>query len=174
MTSWSITSRRRILLILSACFLCHAATPVQAGEDEAWSARVVWVLDGDSLIVRRDGRKVTIRLEGIDSPEKGQAWADRARTFAREQALGQQVRVRPKERDRHGRTVARVFLDDGRDLGLTLVRSGLAWWYRRYSRDPALKEAEQQARADRVGLWSDPEPVPPWKWKRQQHRRRGE
>ena len=58
------------------------------------------------------------------------------------------------------------------DVNLSLVRMGMCWWYRKYAReqsdvDQVLYEAaEASAREGRVGLWRDPEPVPPWEWRR--------
>jgi endonuclease YncB( thermonuclease family) len=54
----------------------------------------------------------------------------------------------------------------GRLLNEALVRAGYAWWFRRYSADPRLAEVEVQARAAHAVLWSDPDPTPPWDWRR--------
>ncbi len=132
----------------------------------AWSAQVVWVLDGDSLIVKQDDMKTTIRVEGVDAPEKGQPWAGAAKQFAIQRLKGQWVQIRIKEKDHYGRTVAQVFFKDGRSYGKMLVEAGLAWWYRRYSQDPALELAEKKARQAAIGLWSEAKPTPPWVWKR--------
>ena len=70
-------------------------------------------------------------------------------------------------RVRYGRTVAVVILPDGRSLNAELVRAGLAWWYRRYAPDDeTLERLEREAREARRGLWGDPEPIPPWEWRR--------
>jgi len=47
-----------------------------------------------------------------------------------------------------------------------MVRQGMAWVYRQYSRDPALLTIEAEAKADRRGLWQDRHPVPPWEWRK--------
>lgn len=64
--------------------------------------------------------------------------------------------------DKYGRTVADVILPDGRVLNRELVSAGLAWWYRRYSQDKSLRQLEEQARSAKRGLWADPNPIPPW------------
>ena len=70
------------------------------------------------------------------------------------------------DRDRYGRTVGEVLLPDGRSLNRELVRAGLAWWYRRYAPDDqTLEQLEREARAAQRGLWADPNPVSPWKWR---------
>jgi micrococcal nuclease len=41
-----------------------------------------------------------------------------------------------------------------------------AWHYKQYSRDPELAKLEFQARSAKIGLWSEPNPVAPWEWRR--------
>jgi len=58
------------------------------------------------------------------------------------------------------------------DAGLAQLTVGLAWWYRKYSKDQSPEDAgryefaEQEARAKRAGLWADRQPVPPWGWRK--------
>ena len=68
--------------------------------------------------------------------------------------------------DRYGRLVAPVILPDGRDLSVELVKAGLAWHYKKYSDDEELARLEVEARKASRGLWSEPEPVPPWEWRK--------
>ena len=68
--------------------------------------------------------------------------------------------------DRYGRLVARVILPDGRDLSVELVKAGLAWHYKKYSDDEELARLEDEVRKAKRGLWSEPEPVPPWEWRK--------
>jgi micrococcal nuclease len=80
--------------------------------------------------------------------------------------MRQQVIVRQIEKDRYGRVVAEIFLPGGASLNRKLVEEGLAWWYRQYApRDLQLRLLEERARDARRGLWVDPRPVPPWKWR---------
>jgi endonuclease YncB( thermonuclease family) len=83
-------------------------------------------------------------------------------------AFGRTVIVLQRGLDRYGRTIAEVMLPDGRDLGRELVRAGYAWWFRRYSTDARIAALEARARAARRGLWADPDPMPPWEWRRRQ------
>lgn len=75
------------------------------------------------------------------------------------------------KRDRYGRIVGKIIFD-GRDVDLAMVSAGYAWWYRKYASeqnagDRVLYEAaEEQAKEERRGLWADPNPVPPWEWRR--------
>ena len=102
-----------------------------------------------------------IRLEGIDTPEAGQDFATKAKKFTSGFVFGKHVHILPKERDRYGRLVARVKVDNT-DVSLELAKAGLAWHYKTYSSDPKLAAAEQQARTEGIGVWSLPDPRPPW------------
>lgn len=77
---------------------------------------------------------------------------------------GQQAEIRPSSRDRYGRTVARV-LCAGTDANAAMVRAGMAWAYTRYLTDPQIPAMEIVARRERIGLWADADPVPPWIWR---------
>ncbi|MBF0190584.1 MAG: thermonuclease family protein [Magnetococcales bacterium] len=138
---------------------------------DEWRGRVVRIQDGDSLVVSREGRQEKVRLAGIDTPEQGQPYAGEAKALTQRLVEHRTVRVVDKERDRYGRLVAWVTPLDGEELGAALVRAGLAWQHPYYSRDPELKRLEQEARRRGIGLWADPDPTPPWVWKR--HHRRG-
>lgn len=129
---------------------------------------VVGVTDGDTLVVLDSGQvQHKVRLAGIDAPEKRQAFGARARQALAAAVFRRTVVLDWHKRDRYGRLVAKVLLAD-RDVGLELVATGLAWHYKSYEREqvPADRAryaaAELEARRKSAGLWSDPNPVPPW------------
>jgi endonuclease YncB( thermonuclease family) len=124
--------------------------------------KVVGVIDGDSIRVMHEGKAEQIRLLGIDCPEKRQLFGTKAKQYTSELAFGQDVTVYGDRRDRYGRRLAEVLLPDGRSLNQELVTAGLAWWFRKYSKDPRLGELERQALVAKRGLWAEPKPVPPW------------
>ncbi|MEP7154101.1 MAG: thermonuclease family protein [Nitrospira sp.] len=127
---------------------------------------VLGVIDGDSLRVMHEGTAEQIRLLGVDCPEERQAFGTRAKEYTSELAFGQDVTVYGDKRDRYGRRLAEVLLPDGRSLNQELIKAGLAWWFRKYSKDLRLGELEPQAREAKRGLWAEPNPVPPWEWTR--------
>jgi endonuclease YncB( thermonuclease family) len=133
---------------------------------ERFSGNVVGVADGDTISVMRDGKAVTVRLQGIDCPEKRQAYGARAKQFTSQRVFGQVVTVIVRGTDRYGRTLGEVVQPDGMNLNRTLVEEGLAWWYRQYSDDDALRQLEEEARAAQRGLWADRKPVPPWEFRK--------
>jgi endonuclease YncB( thermonuclease family) len=128
--------------------------------------QVIAVNDGDTLVVRLEGRNQRVRLAEIDAPELHQPYGQRAREFLSGLVLGRKVHVQPVTVDTYERLVAHVRTEDGRDLSEELLRAGLAWWYRRYSRNGHYQELERQARAERRGLWAEKDPVPPWLYRR--------
>ena len=108
---------------------------------QTFTAKVVGVHDGDTITVY-DGREQTrIRLDGIDCPETGADFSNRAKQLTSDLVFGKQVHLEGKETDRYGRLVARVIVD-GRDVSLALVEAGLAWHYKQYSDDPVLAAAD--------------------------------
>lgn len=132
-----------------------------------FSGKVVGLSDGDTLTVLAGKTQVKVRLAGIDCPEKSQAFGTKARQFASSLVFEKTVAVKPSGKDRYGRTIGEIVLDDGRVLNHELVRAGMAWWYREYApNDTALKALEDEARAAKAGLWADPSPVAPWDFRR--------
>jgi micrococcal nuclease len=126
---------------------------------------VVGISDGDTISVMHGTRAEKIRLNGIDCPEKRQAFGQRAKQFTSKLAFGKDVTVKTFGHDKYGRTLGDVILPDGRTLNHELVRAGLAWWYEKYSKDLALRDLQEGARVAKRGLWVYPDPVPPWEWR---------
>ena len=131
------------------------------------TARVVGIVDGDTITVLIERTQVRIRLNGIDCPEKGQPFGRAATELTSSLAFGKTVQVISHGPDRYGRTVADIILPGGKSLNQELVRAGLAWWFRRYApRDKTLARLEEEARDARRGLWRDEDPIPPWLWRK--------
>ena len=131
-----------------------------------WEGKVVGVSDGDTIKVMFKGRAEKVRLFGVDCPEQDQDFGSKAKQFTSNMVYGKVVEVEPVDRDQYGRILAWVTVD-GKSLNRELLRSGMAWWYRSYAgKDLELRQLEREARKSRVGLWSHPDPVPPWKFRR--------
>ncbi|MBX3319809.1 MAG: thermonuclease family protein [Nitrospira sp.] len=153
--------RRFLVLLLSILVFTPA---VEAAFP--FTGKVVAVLDGDTIEVLHHGKAERIRLNGVDCPEKKQAFGQKAKQFTSSLVFGKSVMVVPRDTDRYKRIVGDVFLPDGVNLSYELVRAGLAWWYRKYSDDVLLAVLELEAQLARRGLWADPQPVPPWEWRK--------
>jgi endonuclease YncB( thermonuclease family) len=159
-------------LVALATLLLPAALarpPLAAAEDSKsfFDGRVVAVLDGDTIEVLVGEEPRRIRLAGIDTPERGQPWAERSKQALSRRVFRKEVRVNEVATDRWGRTVGEVYAD-GVCVGCELVREGHAWVYRQFTDDAVLLALEEEARAARRGIWSLPESerIPPWEWRR--------
>jgi len=127
---------------------------------ENFTGKVVKILDGDTITVVHDDTEDVIRLNGIDCPEKNQAYGKKAKEFTSSLVNGKTVTAEEKEVDRDGRIIADVLLEDGTILNHELLKEGLAWWFWKYSKDETLKALEAGARDEKCGLWHDPIPIP--------------
>ncbi len=139
---------------------------------EPFDARLVSVTDGDTLVARdASGRRHRIRIAGIDAPERQQAFANAARRRLEQLVTGHPLQVQPIKTDPFGRLVARILVDEA-DVGLAMVLAGYAWHFHRYEHEQApderrdYRDAQARARRERVGLWQDRAPEPPWDYRR--------
>jgi len=140
-----------------------AAWPALSWAD--FLARVVTVHEGDRLTIRHDGRNETIYIKDIDCPELKQAYGKQAKQAIAAYVGSRDVVVRALKRGRNGLGTAEILLQDGRNVGHELLKEGLAWARPDRGHDQSLEKMEQLAKAEHKGLWSDPDPVAPWKWK---------
>ena len=131
------------------------------------SGPLVSVLDGDTIEVLHNNRTERIRLNGIDCPEKGQAYGKKAKQAASELVFGKEVTLQTNGKDKYGRTIADVLLPDGTNVNHELVKQGWCWWYRKYAPgNVILEELERRARGAGLGLWANSAPIPPWEWRK--------
>ncbi len=130
------------------------------------SAKIIGIKDGDTVEILFEGKPSTVRLAHIDCPEKKQPFGMKAKQFASDFCFGKIVKVVGNgKKDRNGRWIAEIFYNN-QNLGKELVRNGLAWHFKRYSRDAAYAELEIIARRKRVGLWQDSAAMSPWEWRK--------
>ncbi len=168
----AISQRHPVLTVVVAVILAVLVAPSLGAQDREFRGQVIGVSDGDTITVQSGRQTVKVRLAGIDCPEKRQAFGARAKQFTSRQAFGVTVTVLPVDVDRYGRLVGEVILPNGDSLNRTLVAAGFAWWYRRYSDDEDLAQLEEDARRAKRGLWADPDPIPPWEFRRLVRQRR--
>lgn len=132
-----------------------------------FTGQVISVLDGDTIEVLHNKRAERIRLNGIDCPEKGQAYGNKAKNAVADQVFGKEVTLQTYGLDKYGRTIADVFLPNGTNVNQQLVKGGWCWWYRKYAPgDFLLEKLEKDARDSKKGLWVDSAPVPPWVYRK--------
>lgn len=128
--------------------------------------KVVAVLDGDTIEVLDSSKRLhRVRFDGIDAPERGQPFGNRAKSTLSDLVYGKNVRVDTEGPDKYDRTIGRVYID-GRDVGLAMLQAGVAWHYTKYDQSREYAAGEKSARDARTGLWADRNPVPPWEWRK--------
>lgn len=143
-----------------------------AAFSECLEGKVIKVVDGDTVHVLAAGNsKVTTRLAGIDSPERGQAFGKAAGKFLAKKVSQKTVCIEGNKRDRYGRLVGVVKLN-GEDINLEMIKAGYAWHYKKYQSEQTKEdrilyaEAERKARSELLGLWSEPNPINPSDWRK--------
>ncbi|MEJ2079046.1 MAG: thermonuclease family protein [Acidobacteriota bacterium] len=151
------TSAAVIAGLVAAVFLLSGPL---SGQSEL-ADRVERVVDGDTVILARLGRT---RLIGVDSPETVrpgypvERFGRQASEFARRTLLGRNVRLEfdRERRDKHGRSLAYLYLPDGRCFDRELIRQGFAFAYTLYPFKYRLEylRLEDEARRAGVGMWA--------------------
>jgi endonuclease YncB( thermonuclease family) len=128
--------------------------------------------DGDTLRIRQGGKVTKVRFCGIDAPELAQPLGVESRDYLMRLVGDGAVRVVTVEQDKYDRTVAELFLADGRSVNVEMVRAGMAYHYAKYSGNCAVKGAiglaEDEARSKRLGGWAS-EYQKPWDYRRMSH-----
>ncbi len=156
----------RYLMAVVYCLTCFqaVAAPIHGN--------VVSIADGDSITVLTPAKQqIKVRLAEIDTPERRQPYGKRAKQALSTKIFGKDVEVVKVTTDRYKRLVGKVYLN-GRYINAEMVADGVAWVYRKYSKDARLLRLEDEARLDRRGLWGGSDPVPPWAWRKDKRNRR--
>lgn len=122
---------------------------------------VAFVLDGDTMDLVCNGRKVRVRLHCIDAPEMEQApWGpssrDHLRTIAPRAVILIPKPTRYGYKDRFGRTVGELLIPDEsrQNLNISQVFTGNAAVYPKYCRDDRYYWTEEVARSAKAGIWA--------------------
>jgi endonuclease YncB( thermonuclease family) len=135
------------------------------------SCTVHGVFDGDTLKARCGRSTIKVRIAEIDAPESKQAFGTQSKWALSRLCLGQHVLIEKRGLDRYGRTSGRAICS-GKDAGAEQVKSGMAWVYDGYATDKNLYRLQDEARANKRGLWSRSRPQPPWEWRKRERKRR--
>lgn len=151
-------AKKVLLLTLVFCFHCMFSFALEG--------KVIAIADGDTLtILTTEKQQIKIRLAGIDTPERKQAFGTQAKQALSTKVFGKTVRVKDNGQDQYKRTLGDIYLGD-RWINLEMVSEGFAWHYKAYSKDQKLALAEINARKVKAGLWNDASPIPPWEFRK--------
>jgi len=166
-------------LVGAAAAACAAASP-----DAEFTARVIIVLDGDTVMVVRacnggrqappaasrlpacvDNKPLKVRLAEIDAPEKEQPGGMESKQSLSGMVLKRRVSVDVQTVDKYGRLVAHLAVN-GRRVSEEQLRRGMAWEYSNYHSNKTYVALEREAQRARRGLWAQAGAVPPWEWRK--------
>ena len=129
--------------------------------------KVTEIIDGDTIVVTARGKiNCTVRLFGVMTPEPAQAFGPEAKRETGILCLGKVVRVEVVKKDSNGRFIGKVYTEDGTYVNEQLIATGCAWYYKKHGDEKRFPLLEETARDAKLGLWSNPSPVPPWKFKK--------
>jgi len=144
-------------MLLVSCSIAQA---------EEFDAKVIAVMDGDTMMVLRDGKKIKVRLVNIDAPEADQEFGRESRQALADKVLKKQVHVNSQAVDSYGRMLAEISLD-GQSVNEAQVDSGMAWEYSHFHRNKRYLSLNKQAQQSRRGLWAQTaQPVSPEQWRK--------
>ena len=158
------SDRRRIATIGLAILVAGFASLITSAPLDPVTVRVERVIDGDTLQVRFQGKRYTVRLIGVDTPETThptkavEYFGSEASAFTKRHLEGKTVRLAKDHAgdtvDRYGRRLRYVYLD-GDNFNARLIREGYAHAYRRFpfSKRKEFIRLEKEARQRRRGLW---------------------
>jgi endonuclease YncB( thermonuclease family) len=147
---------------------------------ETFAAKVIAVMDGDTVMVLRagdggtagysmrglrGGQKIKIRLANIDAPEKAQSFGKQSRDSLLQMVGGKTVQIDSRAVDQYGRIVGLISVD-GLNVNEEQVKRGAAWEYSHYHSDKTYVEFQRAARQEQRGLWAQANPQAPWQWRK--------
>lgn len=135
--------------------------------------KVIKVTDGDTVnVLTSDNQTHKIRLSGIDAPEKNQAFGNQSKQALADDIDGKVVTVEYNKLDKYQRVVGKIMMN-GQDVNLRQIQRGLAWHYKKYEKEQDVEDrsiyadAEYLAQRDKLGLWAESNPMPPWDFRKQ-------
>lgn len=129
--------------------------------------KVIRIKDGDTIVLLdNDSTQLTVRLSEIDAPEIKQTHGLISKKFLIDLIADKKVKIQKNGKDPYGRTLCFIFTKEGLNINLEMVEKGMAWQYYAYSKSEILKNAQERAKKNKLGLWADYSPIPPWEFRK--------
>lgn len=157
-----------ILFLQLACSQNTTQPTLTSFEHQTFTAKVIRIIDGDTMEVLYEEMPIKIRLAHIDCPEKRgkQPFGNNAKIALSDLCFGQRVTVLGESYDRYKRLLAVIINEAKQNVNQELVKQGMAWHFKRYSTDQTYHQLEMEARKNKIGLWQDQNPIAPWNWRK--------
>jgi len=132
---------------------------------ESFEAKVLTVMDGDTVFVKAGPFKAKLRLVNIDSPEKAQPFGKESQESLQSLIGGKVIHVESKAVDKFGRTIALISIGDI-NVNEEQVRRGMAWAYSRSREGRTYARLQSEAQQAKRGLWQQANPQSPAQWRK--------
>ena len=135
---------------------------------DQYTAKVIRVIDGDTIWVKSDNKHIKVRLSYIDAPELKQIYGIRSRDFLINLVLEKNVQINTSKKDRYNRHLGEVYVHNEKEsifVNAKMIKSGNAWVYKIYRNNEYLINLENFARSNNKGLWSQKDILEPWKYR---------
>ena len=149
--------------LTSLAFLLFLLVPIAISQNFYLCTRVI---DGDTIIVNIDGKEERVRLIGVDTPETVhpskpvEYFGKEASEFTKRMVEGKRVRLEFdwQRRDKYGRLLAYIYLEDGTFLNAEIIKQGYGFAYTRFPFKylEEFRQYEREARENGRGLWGLP------------------
>ena len=149
---------KRILYALATAWILVCSLPVFALE-------ITYFYDGDTVKIDDAGYEYRLRITDIDAPERNQTYGLKSRRALMDFCAEANIYVAISGTDKYGRKLGKLLCNQ-QDVSKHMVKYGHAWFNNHYSMDYTLDLAEQDARKNKLGLWEDQQPTPPWVWRK--------
>lgn len=133
------------------------------GYSQTYQGTIIRVIDGDTYVFQTTEGSITVRMQGIDAPERDQPFSEESSNFLKKY-LDKDAILKSHGLDRYGRTLGTIIIEN-RDINLLSIKGGFSWHYKEYSTDQKYAKAEKYARRKKLGLWKLENPIPPWEWR---------
>lgn len=157
-----MSSLNRIFSIVLAVLLISSCLPKTSN-----SGKVIKVKDGDSIVLLDSlNQEVEIRLAYIDAPESRQDFGTKSKAHLSDLIYNKKVDYKIIEpKDRYGRVIAEIVLNDSIIINKEMIAAGMAWHYDQYPGGFFYEQLERKARKADLGIWSQPSPIAPWEFR---------
>lgn len=160
-------SRLLFVLIFITILSCKKEPPKPIENRGYILGKVVSIYDGDTYgLLTSNNQTIKVRMNGIDAPEIEMPFHEVSRQYLSKLIFKKNVYLDKTGEDIYGRTLGFTYLEDETDVNLEMLKAGMAWHFKRYNDFIEYADAEDDARENKIGLWEEDDPTPPWSFRR--------